>query len=95
MEKVKGYTNEAVGAVKEGVGKAVGNEHLQAEGMVQKDAGKCQVAGEKAAGMVEAKTDQVTGAVKENFGKLTDDNSLKMEGKAERLKGDAKEVVNS
>jgi uncharacterized protein YjbJ (UPF0337 family) len=35
-ETVKGATQKGVGSVKEAVGKAVGNEKLQAEGMTDK-----------------------------------------------------------
>lgn len=34
-DKIKGVTNEAVGNVKQGVGKVVGSEKLQAEGKAQ------------------------------------------------------------
>jgi uncharacterized protein YjbJ (UPF0337 family) len=41
-DQVKGAAREAGGAMKEAVGKAVGNERLQAEGMTDKAAGKIQ-----------------------------------------------------
>jgi uncharacterized protein YjbJ (UPF0337 family) len=43
-ERVEGVTQKGVGAVKEGVGKAVGNERLQAEGMADKAAGSAKEA---------------------------------------------------
>jgi uncharacterized protein YjbJ (UPF0337 family) len=43
-DKIKGATNDAVGHVKEGVGKATGSEKLQAEGMAQEAKGKTQKA---------------------------------------------------
>ena len=43
-ERVEGVTQKGVGAVKEGVGKAVGNERLQAEGMADKAAGAAKEA---------------------------------------------------
>ncbi|WP_439541794.1 CsbD family protein [Hyphomicrobium sp.] len=43
-DKIKGYANEAAGNVKQGVGKVVGSERLQAEGAVQELKGKAQVA---------------------------------------------------
>ena len=45
-DKIKGVTDEAAGSVKQGVGKAVGNEKLQVEGAAQKVKG----AAEKATG---------------------------------------------
>ncbi|WP_127143220.1 CsbD family protein [Pelagibacterium montanilacus] len=41
-DEVKGAGNKAKGAVKEAVGKAVGNEQLQAEGKMDKAKGHVQ-----------------------------------------------------
>lgn len=41
-DKVKGMANEAVGNVKQGVGKATGNDKLRAEGAVQERKGEVQ-----------------------------------------------------
>jgi uncharacterized protein YjbJ (UPF0337 family) len=41
-DKVKGAANKAIGAVKQGAGKAVGNPNLEAEGAVQKLKGEAQ-----------------------------------------------------
>lgn len=43
-DKIKGLANEAAGNVKQGVGKAVGNEQLQAEGVAQEAKGEAQKA---------------------------------------------------
>lgn len=43
-DKIKGYTNDAVGNVKQGVGKLVGSEKLQAEGAAQELKGEAQIA---------------------------------------------------
>jgi uncharacterized protein YjbJ (UPF0337 family) len=43
-DKIKGMTNEAVGNVKQSVGKAVGSDKLQAEGLVQEIKGDTQQA---------------------------------------------------
>ena len=60
-DKLKGLDNEAVGNVKQGVGKATGNDRLVAEGKAQELKGEAQ----KAVGDVKdgAKTlaDKVTG----------------------------------
>ena len=42
-DKIKGVANEVGGKVKEGVGKAIGNEQMQVEGMAQQVKGKAQV----------------------------------------------------
>jgi uncharacterized protein YjbJ (UPF0337 family) len=56
-DKIKGAGNEAVGAVKESAGKAIGNPSLEAEGAVQKLKGEAQ---------------QVVGEAKEALKKVVD-----------------------
>jgi uncharacterized protein YjbJ (UPF0337 family) len=41
-DKVKGAANQVGGKIKESVGKAIGNEQMQAEGNVQQIKGKAQ-----------------------------------------------------
>ena len=41
-DKIKGVSNQAGGKAKEGLGKAIGNEQMQAEGMAQQVKGKVQ-----------------------------------------------------
>lgn len=41
-DKIKGVANQAAGAVKQGVGKAIDNQQMEAEGMLQKGKGKAQ-----------------------------------------------------
>ncbi|MFZ0155022.1 CsbD family protein, partial [Pseudomonas sp.] len=41
-DKVKGMANEAVGNIKQGVGKATDNERLRAEGELQERKGEAQ-----------------------------------------------------
>ena len=47
-DKITGIANKAVGNIKQGVGKVVGNERLQAEGAVQEVKGEAQTAVGKA-----------------------------------------------
>ncbi|HEF4757624.1 CsbD family protein [Pseudomonas putida] len=47
-DKVKGMANEAVGNVKQGVGKATGNDKMRAEGVMQEKKGEAQQAVGKA-----------------------------------------------
>ncbi|MGL4324186.1 MAG: CsbD family protein [Beijerinckiaceae bacterium] len=42
MDKVSGLANEAVGNVKQGVGKVVGSDKLHAEGLAQEAKGEAQ-----------------------------------------------------
>lgn len=41
-DQVKGAVKQAKGAAKQAAGKAIGNEQMQAEGAVEKTAGKVQ-----------------------------------------------------
>jgi uncharacterized protein YjbJ (UPF0337 family) len=41
-EKIKGLANEAIGNVKQGVGKLTGSEKLQVEGAIQEKKGETQ-----------------------------------------------------
>ena len=41
-DKAKGLTNEAVGNVKQGIGKVTGNDKLRAEGVAQERKGEAQ-----------------------------------------------------
>ena len=43
-DKIKGVANEAVGAVKQSTGKAVGNPNLEVKGTLQKGKGEAQQA---------------------------------------------------
>jgi uncharacterized protein YjbJ (UPF0337 family) len=43
-DKVSGYANQAMGSVKQGIGKVVGSEKMQVKGAVQELRGKGQVA---------------------------------------------------
>lgn len=43
-DKVKGMANEAVGNIKQGVGKATDNDKMRAEGKVQEKKGEAQQA---------------------------------------------------
>jgi len=43
-DQIKGYANEAAGKVKQGVGKAIGNDRLRAKGAAQEVKGEAQKA---------------------------------------------------
>jgi len=41
-DKIKGMANEAIGNVKQGIGKATGSEELQVKGVIQEKKGEAQ-----------------------------------------------------
>ncbi|MEW9307861.1 CsbD family protein [Labrys neptuniae] len=57
-DKVKGIANKVAGSVKEGVGKAVGNQEMEAEGAIQKAKGEVQEAKGKVKDAVESVIDK-------------------------------------
>jgi uncharacterized protein YjbJ (UPF0337 family) len=57
-DKVKGMANEAVGNVKQGVGKATDNDRLRAEGAIQEKKGEAQQAVGKAKDAVKKGVDK-------------------------------------
>ncbi len=58
-DKLKGLTNEAVGNVKQAVGKATGNTRLEAEGVVQERKGEAQQAVSKAKDILKSGVDRI------------------------------------
>lgn len=58
-DKIKGYANEAAGNVKQAVGKIVGSEKLQADGVLQERKGEAQVAVGKAKDGANKVADQI------------------------------------
>lgn len=58
-DKVKGMANEAVGNVKQGVGKATDNSRLQAEGKAQEVKGEAQQTAGKVKDSVKKGVDKV------------------------------------
>ncbi|WP_029004267.1 CsbD family protein [Azorhizobium doebereinerae] len=57
-DKISGMANEAVGNAKQGIGKAVGNDRLRAEGKVQEIKGEGQQAVGKAKDAVKNAVDR-------------------------------------
>ena len=75
-----GSGKELKGSVKEGVGKLVGNEKLEAKGHAEKVKGRTR----RRAG---ALPKEVKGTAKQAVGKATGDIDLEFEGKAEAKAG--------
>lgn len=66
-DKIKGVANEAMGNVKQGVGRATGNEKLEAEGTVQEIKGDTQKAIGKAKDEAKKTADKVADAAHRNL----------------------------
>jgi len=95
MSTAHGAKDQAVGAVKETVGNAVGNPSLQAEGKVQNASGTAERNVVAAKNAADGAASQVTGAVKQTVGAATGDSTMEVKGAAERKLGEAKTAANT
>ncbi len=66
-DKAKGYANEAAGNIKQGVGKAVGNDRMVAEGAAQERKGEAQQFAGKVKENIKDASDAVNNAVKKGL----------------------------
>ena len=66
-DKIKGVANQVGGKVKEGVGKAIGNEQMQVEGMAQQVKGQTQRKVGEAKSAVKDVADKVAGKAHEKL----------------------------
>jgi uncharacterized protein YjbJ (UPF0337 family) len=93
-DKAKAGTQSAKGKVKEGVGHAVGNDRLAAEGKKDQAVGAAKHQTAKAKESVKQGAKGAAGGVKEAAGKATGDRSLTAKGKAEKTMAKAKSKIN-
>lgn len=104
-DKIKGKANEAIGNVKQGVGRVVGSPSLEAEGIAQERLGEAQqIAGDvkdkirdaldrdkvdTLAEKAKGYANQASGSVKEKIGRAVGNRDLEAEGVAQKAKGRA------
>jgi uncharacterized protein YjbJ (UPF0337 family) len=69
-DKIKGLANEAAGNVKQAVGKATGNDRLQAEGIAQERKGEAQQLVGKAKDAVKEAAKGVADKLNKTAGKI-------------------------
>eukprot|EP01088_Endostelium_zonatum_P007929 TRINITY_DN203_c0_g1_i1.p1 TRINITY_DN203_c0_g1~~TRINITY_DN203_c0_g1_i1.p1 ORF type:complete len:107 (-),score=48.64 TRINITY_DN203_c0_g1_i1:83-370(-) len=94
MSKASGYTDQAVGAVKETVGHATGNHSLEAKGSVQKNEGKVEVEAVKGKERAKGASEETWGAIKETVGSITGNHDTEAQGKLEKEKGKLRQEAN-
>jgi uncharacterized protein YjbJ (UPF0337 family) len=58
-DQIKGYANKATGKVRQGIGKAIGNDRMRAKGAAQEVKGEAQKAMGKVKGAVKGAADKV------------------------------------
>lgn len=102
-DQVEGAGRQLKGALKEGVGKLIGDEKLKVDGSVERAAGKAQSDAADGAGQIAGiDTDrikgvghQLKGAIEEGLGKLLGDRKLAIDGAAERAAGKLQNATGS
>ena len=72
--------DELKGNVKEGVGKATGNERMEAEGKAEHDSAEARR-------KVKGGATEVQGHIEEGLGRVSGDEDLRERGAVDRLKG--------
>jgi uncharacterized protein YjbJ (UPF0337 family) len=90
----EGFAEEMGGKVKKGIGKAIGNEQMEAEGKAKELKGEGKQEAAKAAERTEGKVEETKGTVKNRVGAFIGNEQMQAEGKAEELKGDARQKAN-
>jgi uncharacterized protein YjbJ (UPF0337 family) len=93
-QKAKAAADTTKGKVKEGVGRAVSNERLEAEGRADQAAGTVRHKAAQAGESVRQTAKGASGQVKETAGKAVGNESLTVKGKAEKAAADLKKKVN-
>lgn len=100
--RIGGLGHQVKGAVKEAVGKIIGDAKLESDGAAERARGHAQTGaggGQLIAGI---DTDRITGvghqlkgAIKQGFGKLIGDAKLAADGSAERTMGQGQDAAGS
>jgi uncharacterized protein YjbJ (UPF0337 family) len=90
----EGIAEQVGGKIKQGVGKVIGNEQMEAEGKAKELKGEAREEAAKGAERTKGKVEEVKGAVKNRVGAVIDNEQMQAEGKAEELKGEARQKAN-
>jgi uncharacterized protein YjbJ (UPF0337 family) len=92
--RAKGKLAELAGKAKATVGKAIGNEEMEAEGLARELTGKAAQEIVKAGQRAKGRVEEAVGEAKKRVGKVLDNEQMQAEGALERLKGKARRRVN-
>ena len=93
-KRSEGAAEELGGKIKKGIGKVIGNEQMEAEGIVKEKKGEAKQEAAKSAERTKGKVEEIVGAVKNRVGAVIDDEEMQAEGKAKELKGEARQKAN-
>lgn len=93
-KRIEGAAEELGGKIKKGVGHAIGNEQMEAEGRVTEIKGEAKQESAKAGERIKGAVEEAGGALKKGVGKLIDNEQMEVEGKAKELQGQARQKAN-
>jgi uncharacterized protein YjbJ (UPF0337 family) len=93
-KRAEGKAEEIGGKIKKNVGKLIGDEQMEAEGVVKEQKGEARQEAAKAAERTKGKVEEIVGAVKNRVGAVIDNEEMQAEGKAKELKGEARQKAN-
>ncbi|KAI9357404.1 hypothetical protein BD770DRAFT_388649 [Pilaira anomala] len=94
QSRVQSKKNKLIGRTKQNIGRAVGNESLQAKGRIQANTGSVQGTTANVSGYAQGTVSQVSGALKGAVNALTGNSGGQMKNMAERQKGKAQKAYN-
>ena len=80
--------------LKKNIGKLIGNDQMEAEGVVKEEKGEAKQEAAKAAERTKGKIQEIVGAVKNRVGAVIDNEKMQAEGKAKELEGEARQKAN-
>jgi uncharacterized protein YjbJ (UPF0337 family) len=93
-KRVEGAVQELAGKIQKGVGNLIGNEQMEAEGVVTEKKGEAKQEAAKAAERTKGKVQEIVGAVTNRVGEVLDNDKLQAEGKAMELEGTVRQKAN-
>jgi len=93
-KRAEGAAEEIGGKIKKGLGKLIGNDQMQAEGIVKEKKGEAKQEAAKASERTKGKVEQAVGAVKNRVGAVIDNEQMEAEGRAKELEGEARVKAN-
>lgn len=93
-KRAEGAAEKVGGKIKQGLGKIIGNDQMEAEGIVKEKKGEAKQEAAKSAERTKGKVDEVVGAVKNRVGAVIDNEELQAEGKLKELEGEARQKAN-
>ena len=94
-EKSEGTAEKIGGTIKQGIGKLIGDEAMEAEGHAKELKGEARQETAKASERTEGKLEEIGGAIKNRVGHIIGNEEMAADGKAKELKGEDRQEKNS